>query len=177
MAQNQMHWLREHMRSHLDEVPPAVDDKVLSFRHATASVPQRQDADAVDLVYQAADVVRSVQDRAAQIEARAEDLVKRAIDKLQIAEERIRALELGEQQTRRELAEACSRADAAEKAAARAQARAAALETQSAAAAERARTAEARAGEAEKALRRIEHAIRTQILENGRASPRKPAVA
>jgi hypothetical protein len=59
----------------------------------------------------------------------------------------------------------------------RAQSRIAAFEAQLAAAELRARTAEARSAEAEKALKRIEHAIRTQILDNGGAAARKTAAA
>jgi colicin import membrane protein len=76
MAENHMQWLREHMRNHIDgeaSVEPA--EKVLSFRPAPAGPARSQDTEAVDLVYQAADVVRGAQDRAAQIEARAEELV------------------------------------------------------------------------------------------------------
>src|SRR5579872_3720577 len=110
-----MQWLREHMRNHLNEPLSEPNDKVLNFRHSPAGPSRRQDADAVDLVYQAAGVVRDVQDRAAQIEARAEDLVKRAIEKLRVAEERIRSVELEQRQTEAELAEARPRAEAAEK--------------------------------------------------------------
>src|SRR6266852_3630394 len=87
MAENHMQWLREHMRDHIDDadsIEPT--DTVLNFRRASAKPAKSQDTDAVDLVYQAADVVRNSLDRAAQIEARSGELVKRAIEKLQTAE-------------------------------------------------------------------------------------------
>ena len=161
-----MQWLREHMRNHIDgaaSIEPT--EKVLNFRRAPAGPAQSQDTEAVDLVHQAAEVVRGAQDRAAKIEARAEDLVKRAIEKLQIAENRIRSAEVEQQAAETGLNEAGARIHMAEKALQRAQARIATAEAQLSAAEVRARTAEARAAEAEKALRRIEHAIRTQILE------------
>jgi colicin import membrane protein len=178
MAENHMEWLREHMRNHIDgegAIEPA--ETVLSFRRAPAGGPRNQDTEAVALVYQAADVVKGAQERAAQIEARAEELVKRAIEKLQIAEERIRSAELDQRAAESGLNEAGVRLQGAEKALQRAQARIAAVEAQLSAAELRARAAEARAAEAEKALKRIEHAIRTQILETPRAAARKTAAA
>lgn len=62
-----MQWLRQHMRNHMDEPSDEPADKVLNFNRAPAGTAKHQDSEAVDLVYQAADVVRGVQDRAAQI--------------------------------------------------------------------------------------------------------------
>jgi predicted nucleic acid-binding Zn-ribbon protein len=75
--------------------------------------------------------------------------------------------------------EAGARVQAADKALERAQSHIAALEAQLSAAVSRAQAAEVRAAEDEKALKRIEHAIRTQILDagTGRAVARKPAAA
>src|SRR5260221_14669880 len=112
-AENHMQWLQEHMRNHIDGEPsfePA--EKVVSFPRAPAGPVQRQDTDAVDLVYQAADMVRGVQERAAQIEARAEDLVKRAIEKLQIAENRIRSAAVEQRAAEAGLNEAGARIEA-----------------------------------------------------------------
>jgi len=173
-----MQWLREHMQNHIDgESSIESDEKILNFRRPPAGRTKGQDSDAVDLVYQAAEVVRGAQDRAAQIEAQAEDLVRRAIEKLQSAENRIRSAEVEQRAAEAGMNEAGARVHAAETALQRAQSRVVAVEAQLSAAEQRVQAAEARAVEAEKALRRIEHAIRTQILDTARTAPRKAAAA
>ena len=64
-----MQWLREHMRNHVDTASIEPTEKVLNFRPAPAGPPKSQETEAVELVYQAADVIRGAQDRAAQVEA------------------------------------------------------------------------------------------------------------
>ncbi|HEY3643686.1 MAG TPA: hypothetical protein VGL31_21500 [Xanthobacteraceae bacterium] len=173
-----MQWLREHMRNHISGGPSIEPgEEVLNFRRAAPEPGKHRDGDAVALVYQAADAVRGAQDRAAQIEARAEDLVKLAIEKLQIAENRIRSAEVEQRAAEAGMNEASARIQATETALQRALSRIAALEAQLSEAEPRAHAAETRAAEAEKALRRIEHAIRTQILDGGRGAPRKSAAA
>jgi chromosome segregation ATPase len=173
MAENHMQWLREHMRSDVGGEPSIEPtEKALNFRSAPAGLARTQDSEAVDLIYQAADALRGAQDRAAQTEARAEDLVRRAIENLQIAEDRIRSLEVEQRAAEAGMNEAGARVHAAEKTLQRSQSHIAAVEAQLSAAGLRAQAAEARPVEAEKALRRIEHAIRTQILETARAAPR-----
>src|SRR5258708_38802435 len=92
-AENHMQWLREHMRNHIGEPSDQPTEKVLSFRRASAGPAKRQDTEAVELVNQAADMVRGVQDGAAQNEARAEDPVKGQVAKRQVAEDCIRSSE------------------------------------------------------------------------------------
>ena len=95
MAENHMEWLREHMRNHIAGAASTAPtdakptDKVLNFRRSSPGPAKGEAMAAVNLVYQAADMISGLQDRATQIEARAGELVKRAIEKLHIAEARI----------------------------------------------------------------------------------------
>jgi hypothetical protein len=64
------------------------DDNVLSFPR-----PLDAGATALDLVYQAADVFRSIEERAQATEARAQSLCKSASEKVRLAEMRAEAAE------------------------------------------------------------------------------------
>jgi chromosome segregation ATPase len=151
-------------------------EKVLSILRAAPSRAGRAEGvSAVDLVYQAAEMIKGVQDHAGEIEARAEELVRRAIAKLQASDTRIQSLEIERRASEAALNEATARIQEVEKVLARAQSRIAASESQLSAADLRARTAEARANEAEKALIRIEDAIRSQLLEKTRRPGRSAA--
>jgi chromosome segregation ATPase len=173
-----MAWLRGHMRDHIansDSIDQA--DKVLRFRNAPPCSTENEGEAALDLIYQAAEVIRGIEDRANTIEVRAQCLAQDAIEKLQLAENRIQSLE-----TERRAAEACmSEASVkireTEKALKQAESRIEAAEDQLSQAELRARIAEKRAGEAEKALIRIEDAICTQLLGQRRAAAGKSAAA
>jgi hypothetical protein len=173
-----MAWIRGHMRDHIAN-SDSIDqtDKVLRFRNSPAFSTENEGEAALDLIYQAAEVIRGIEDRANTTEARAQCLAQDAIEKLQLAENRIQSLE-----TERRAAEACvSEASVkireTEKALNQAESRIEAAENQLSQTELRARIAETRAGEAEKALIRIEEAIRTQLLGQRRAASSKSAAA
>ena len=140
-------WLRESIQvTHQDQLPEE-DENVLRFsRERTA--PLRNDGrSAIDLVYQAAEVVGNLQNHARQTEIRAETLCRNALDKLRFAE---------------------TRAQAAENALNVSESRIAAAEARLSAAELRAKNAETRARELDQALSLIEEAIRTRLLGAGR---------
>jgi hypothetical protein len=68
------------------------DENVLSFRPSSA--PDRE-ATALDLVYQAADVFRSMEEHARETEAHAQSLCASALERLRLAEMRAEAAERG----------------------------------------------------------------------------------
>jgi hypothetical protein len=98
---------------------------------------------AINLVYQAAEVVGNLQERARQTEIRAQALCRSAFEKLSFAE---------------------GRAEAAEKALTIAESRTAAVEARLSEAESRAKKAEDWARELDHALASIEDAIRSKLL-------------
>jgi chromosome segregation ATPase len=159
-----MAWLRQHPRAHTDHAGPIDQtEKVLRFPDTPARSPEDRGQAALELVYRAADAIRGMEDRAQSI---AED----AVEKLQLASNRIQALE-----AERRAAEA--RIHEAEETLKRAASRIAVAEERLAQAERIARAAETRASEAEKALIRIEDAVRTRLLGQRRGAPGNPAGA
>ena len=133
-------------------------EKVLKF--ARSSAPD-YGATALNLIYQAAEVIGSIEDRARDTEARAHSLCKSAAERLTIAEQRIENAE----RERRELITAtdCKLQDAL-RALKQAQSRIVAAEDQLTAVEFRAEAAEAEAREARQALALVEEAIRRRLL-------------
>jgi chromosome segregation ATPase len=153
-----MAWLRQHLRGQSDDAGPIErTDKILQFPDAPPRSPEDRGKETLDLVHRAAEVIRGIEDRARGL---AED----AVEQLQLANTRIHALE-----AERRAAE--TRAQDAEDALKRAASRIAAAENQLAQAERIARAADMRANETEKALIRIEDAVRTRLLGQRRASP------
>jgi hypothetical protein len=68
---------RDHIRNRFaGRTLSESSEKVLSFRRTAPASANYDAGAAVDLVYQAAEMVRSIQNRTTQREARAEDLVE-----------------------------------------------------------------------------------------------------
>jgi chromosome condensin MukBEF complex kleisin-like MukF subunit len=131
---------------------------VLSF--AKPSVPD-SGTTALNLVYQAAEVFRSMEDHARETEARAQSLCKSALERLKLAEKRTEAAE----RARRELiTEAECKLQDASRALRQTQSRIEAAEDRLTAAEFRAQAAEAEAREARQALALVEEAIRRRLL-------------
>ena len=153
-----MAWLRQHLRGQSDDAGPIErTEKILPFPYAPARSPEERGKQTLDLVHRAAEVIRGIEDRARSL---AED----AVEQLQRANTRIQSLE-----AERRAAEA--RAQEAEEALKRAASRIAAAEDHVARAERTARAAEMRAIETEKALVRIEDAVRTRLLGQRRGAP------
>ena len=134
------------------------DENVLSF--ARPSIPDSGET-ALNLVYQAAEVFRSMEDHARETEARAQALCKSAMERLKLAEMRTEAAE----RARRELiTEAECKLQDASRALTQAQSRIEAAEDRLTAVEFRAQAAEAEAREAKQALALVEEAIRRRLL-------------
>src|ERR1700724_2846113 len=134
------------------------DQNVLSF--APPSIPD-SGTTALNLVYQAAEVFRSMEDHARETEALAQSLCKSALERLKLAETRTEAAE----RARRELiAEAECKLQDASRALKQAQSRIVAAEDRLTAVEFRAQAAEAEAREAKQALGLVEEAIRRRLL-------------
>src|SRR5258706_6984571 len=114
-------------------------------------------ATALNLVYQAAEVLSSMEDHARETEARAHSICKSAAESLNLAEKRIEAAERARREADRKLLEASRALE-------QAQSRIEAAEDQLTAVEFRAQAAEAEAREAKKALALIEDAIRRLLL-------------
>ena len=133
-----MEWLKEHMRSHVGNGSATVRsiDQHANFRQvaskpapgAPPAKPRSERSSALDLVYQAADAIRDIEERAVASETNAQSLAKRAIEQLQMAERRIQVAESGRNAAEAQLQEANIRLEQAEKILERAEARIAAVE-------------------------------------------------
>ena len=98
-----LEWLREHMRNHISGSAPMEATKgVLRFRGAPPAPATRDSGATLDLVYQAAEMVKGIEDRANEIGTYARSIAERASEKLQLAEKRIQELE-----AERRAADAC----------------------------------------------------------------------
>ncbi|HZR87714.1 MAG TPA: hypothetical protein VFB02_12960 [Bradyrhizobium sp.] len=148
------------------------DDKLL--RVSPASEPDKG-ATALDLVYQAADVFRGMEEHARETEARAQSMCTNALERLRLAELRAEAAERAQREfittAEHKLQDAC-------KALQQAQSCIEAQKDQLTAAELRAEVAEAEARQAKEALALVEEAIRKRLLcANPGADERLSAVA
>jgi hypothetical protein len=134
------------------------DDNVLGFPRISTS---DAGATALDLVYQAADVFRDMEDRARETAAHAQALCKSAAEKLRHAETRAEAAE----RAQRELTVTAEhKLQDASRALQQAQSRIEAQQDQLAAFEFRAQAAEAEALESKQTLALVEEAIRRRLL-------------
>src|ERR1700724_3035923 len=134
------------------------DQNVLSF--APPSIPD-SGTTALNLVYQAAEVFRSMEDHAREAEALAQSLCKSALERLKLAETRTEAAERARCQL---VTEAECKLQDASRALKQAQSRIEAAEDRLTAVEFRAQAAEAEAREAKQALGFVEEAIRRRLL-------------
>jgi multidrug efflux pump subunit AcrA (membrane-fusion protein) len=161
-----MNWLREHMRDHVTSAASVVDSRenVLNVP-GDPPAPSRDDASAApDIVSQAAEVIKGIQDHAVESESRARALAESAIEKLQLAAARVQSAEAARSAAEETLSKQRARLQEAERELTRTQSRNAAAEMQLANAEQRMAAAETRAASAEKAVNQIENAIRTQLV-------------
>jgi hypothetical protein len=134
------------------------DENVLTF--AQPPLPD-SGTTALDLVYQAADVFRGMEERARETEARAQSLCKSASEKIRFAEMRAEAAERAQREL---IIDAESKLQDASRALDQAQSRIAAAEDRLTAVEFCAQAAEAEAREAKQALALVEEAIRRRLL-------------
>jgi hypothetical protein len=137
------HWLRECVQVTDQDQGPEGDENVLAFPRRPIEPVRNDGQSAIDLVYQAAEVVGNLQDHARQTETRAQTLCRGALEKLRFAERRT---------------------EAAEKALIIAESRIASAEARLSAAELRAKKAETWARELDQALTLVEEVIRSKLL-------------
>jgi myosin heavy subunit len=160
-----MNWLREHNRDQVRNAASLdLEQNILTFHRDTAAALRYDTSAALDLVAQAAALIRGIQDRAADSEARAQSLAECALQKLQIAEARFHSAEAARGLAQETLSKLSSRLQDAERELMRTQPRIATAEAQLAEAERHTRAAETRAINAEAAVNQIEDAIRSQLV-------------
>ena len=173
-----MDWLGQHMSDCRARIPSATPtEKIVSFRVARSIALESPGVETLDLVHQAANMIRAAEDHAADIETRARALADRAVEELKLTKDQIQCVESDRDRLKALLLEAQDRALAAEEALKKSGARIANLESQLAEADLRAESADMRAYEAENVLRRVEDAIRAEILEPRRSTSVTAAAA
>jgi hypothetical protein len=176
---SQTGWLQNQMQNHrAAQITVEPPEKILSLRRGP--YPSKNPGAAVlDLVNQAAHLIEDVNNSAAERQACAEALVKQAIEKLMIADARVQAAESEVRALNVEVKnfrdtmekEMIIKMQAVERLIEQANSSIAATEAERSILEQRALNAEKRADEAENALRHIEGAIRTQILEKRIGDP------
>jgi len=119
--------------------------------------------DAVDLVYQAAETWKEIQDHAAATVARAESLARDAIKQLQLAQTRIEDAEAARDRALADLADMSATVAEVKREFGQLRLQLSDKEAKLCAAEERAATAEMRAGEASEALERLVDAVRNEL--------------
>jgi hypothetical protein len=137
------HWLRETIQVTDQGQGPEPDENVMAFPRSRIDPVRNDGQSAIDLVYQAAEVVSNVHDQARRMELHAQTLCKTALEKLRFAERR---------------------AESAEKALNISESRIASAEVRLCAAEQRAKKAETMARELDQALSLVEEAIKTRLL-------------
>jgi len=171
-------WLEKHMRDHLSGSSRIeTSERVLNFPNVSSETTSKDGGAALELVYQAAEMVKSIENRANEFEHRARGLAEEATAKLKLAEEHIQHLEAQQRAAETCIKQANLKLQEAGEALKRERARVQATENRLPQLEMRARSAEARAQECENALSRIEHAIRTQVLRQGPVASNRLTVA
>jgi len=167
--------LRKHMRDRLAAtISSAPADRALRFRGIETSLLRKKETVLLDLVHQAAEVIKDVEQSAIDVRIRAQDLA----GQLQLAQDRIEDAERDRQAAETKFQTAKARIEQIEEALIQAEVRMSTIEAQLSEAELRASMAEARANDADGALERLEGAIRTQLLGSiERASRNLPSAA
>jgi chromosome segregation ATPase len=138
---------------------------------------QASGAAALEIVHQAAELIRSLDARATESETRARVFVLQAIEDIKFAEGRVHSAEEQRESALAALEEANSRAQEVDEALSRVESQLADNEVRLSKAELRAHTAEALASESEKTLTSVEAAIRIHLLERRPDASRDLAAA
>jgi chromosome segregation ATPase len=153
--------LGEHMRSHItSEDLQDVEENILHFPANTAGYR----GSALELVSQAAGVMKEIQERAAETEASAKGLVDKALEKLRLMGARVHSAETACRDAEEDISKLVARVKELERALAHTTAEKAKAEAQHAEAQKRLTVAEARAVTAENTATQIENLIRIQLM-------------
>ena len=161
------------MRDHM--APTDSARNLLNFGHELPRSSLASDASAaLDLVAEAADVIKNIERRATESEAFAKSLAESAIEKLRLADSRIQSAEEGRRAAEQSLVRLRTRLQETEKDLQQLKSSLASANAQVENAEQRMKSAEARATHAEKAMKEVEHAIRTQLVGRTRELSKGP---
>lgn len=170
-------WLHRHMRSHLSEKFTRRGDCGADREGRAPTAPHNDGRGALELVDQAADLFRKIEDQAQEFETRARALAEGAIQKLQFAEDTIQTLRNDKATAEARIVQLHDELQELGEALKREKARVQAAENRLPGLEMRARTAEARAEECENTMSRIEEAIHRKLLREGSATNQSAAAA
>jgi chromosome segregation ATPase len=162
MTETQLEQFRVYVQSAMAELPTIPTSERISCSQSMYSVAG--EAGVLDLVYRAAEVLRTTEDRATDIEARAQKLANRTIEQLKLAEQRLNAVDAERQAIEASVGDAHGRVEELETALRTSEVCISVAEAQLTAAERRAQEAEKRASESRAKLLRIEEAIKTHLL-------------
>jgi hypothetical protein len=173
-----MELLRQHVRSNSDK-PGSTEpsERPVPIPLNIPNAVQNDETAALELVHQAAQLIRGMAKRVADTDAGAQAIYRQAIDDLKFANGRVHSAEEQRKATLVALEEANVQVYEIEKALREAESMLAAKEVQLSTAKLRANAAEARANEADKALVRIEDAIRIHLIDPRPDASRNVATA
>jgi len=173
-----LEWLHKHGRTQLPYSSPTDRNDPMLSSNAPPGNEGKVGRIALDLVYHAAEVVKSIEDRASDVETRARTLADEATERLKLAEKHIQELEAKQRAADAYISEANVKLQEAAEALKTERARVIAAERQLPVLEMRVKTAESRARECENAIARVEDAIRARILRQGAPGASKsPAAA
>jgi chromosome segregation ATPase len=140
------------------------NERLLVFPNSPSSATARDGEATLNLVFQAANLVRDLEDRLNENAAYAQSLTQKVVEKLRAAGERIRELQAAQGAAQVKIDDANVMAQKANEDLRSEQSRARAAEEQARRFESRVESAEARASELGKAVAQVEDAIRTQLL-------------
>jgi chromosome segregation ATPase len=170
-----MDWLetkiKEQISARVSRTPPG---QVAGFLRIASNQFPDNAAIALDLVSEAAEAIKSAEQRAAETMARAQSLASDAAEKLRLAQARIERAEIAQRAAEAELADFRDELERVRNDLKQAEAQLEINAEELAAAEERASVAERRANDAEAALESIVRAIRTQLLRKDEIAATKP---
>ena len=147
-----------------DSIGPSTSP--VSRRHEIPNEEQIDGTAVLELVHQAAELIRGMDIRASDTDARAQVLFQQTIEDLKFAKHRVQSAEAQREAASAALVAANSQAQEMENAMREAEILLASDEVQLSKIEVRANASEARATELERALRQIEDAIRNRLLDS-----------
>ena len=139
---------------------------VFSFGQNPPPAPPDGAAAALDLVSEAAEAIKCAEDRAAEMMARAQSLASSAAEKVRLTMARIERAEAAKREVEAEVGDCKAEIERLREELKQADARIADLTDEAAAAEYRGSLAQKRASDAEAAIERVVHALRTQLPRN-----------
>jgi valyl-tRNA synthetase len=160
------HRFRDHLEGQFCESITIEGGEKVRRLPSLQSIPTtKSGGKALDLIYHAAEVLRGIEDRASETEKHAKSIAERAIERLELAQRRLIELEMEKKAVEDSVAEAHLKIQQMQETLHLERLRAKAAEDLVERTELRAEVAETDARETKNALAGIEHAIRTQLLQ------------